>query len=155
MIAYSIPLPDIDSLHAMQLYNLYLSNENMATAKARDLLVAAGWLEYEEPIANANELQSAEVKPERKPVVPGNKLLVIYPNPASNYLIADYTLPEANSGAKLFISNTSGIVLLEVPVTLNRDQVTIPLQNLSNGNYILTLKTNNKVIETVGFNVMK
>lgn len=55
----------------------------------------------------------------------------------------------------VFITNTSGIVLQEIPVTLNRDQVTIPLQNLSTGNYILTLKTNKKVIESVGFNVMK
>ena len=83
------------------------------------------------------------------------KLLVVYPNPASNYLIAYYTLPEAASGARLIVSNTSGIVLQEVSLTLIKNQVTIPLQNLISGNYILTLKTDKKVIESVSFNVMK
>lgn len=95
------------------------------------------------------------VLPIRNCVNNATKLLVVYPNPACNYLIADYTLPEAANGARLIVSNTSGIVLQEIALTLSRNQVTIPLQNLIAGSYILTLKTDKKVIESVGFNVMK
>ena len=69
--------------------------------------------------------------------------------------IADYMLPDAANGAGLIVSNTNGIVLQEIPITLSRNQVTIPLQNLSSGNYVLTLRTDMKIIESVGFNVMK
>lgn len=69
--------------------------------------------------------------------------------------IADYTLPEAANGARLIISNTSGIVLQEIPITLSRNQVTIPLQNLTSGSYILSLRNDRKVIESVGFSIMK
>ena len=101
------------------------------------------------------QLVIENVLPIRNCVNNTTKLLVVYPNPACNYLIADYTLPEAASGARLIISNTSGIVLQEIPVALIRNQVTIPLQNLSSGNYVLTLKTDKKIFESVGFNVMK
>ena len=54
------------------------------------------------------QITTENIIPGRKSVNTTAKLLVVYPNPASNYLIADYTLPETANGARLIISNTGG-----------------------------------------------
>lgn len=63
----------------------------------------------------------------------------IYPNPANNYIKADYSFPANVQSAKVVIYNVLGSKIEEVELNRTDKQVTINTSDYSGGVYIFTL----------------
>jgi hypothetical protein len=147
----------LDSLHAIPVFNLYQSGNNVVTAKARDMLVASGLLNYREPIKDSILLKSAEVIH----IIPSsegsntNKNLRVFPNPAGTYTIVEYMLPASTSNTALIVYSVSGIEVLKQAVNRDRDQITIDLRGFKPGIYKVALVVGSKIIATQSLTISK
>jgi hypothetical protein len=148
---------DLDSLQAIPVFNLYQSNNNVATAMARDMLVASGLLNYREPIKDSILLKSAEVKHIMPSSVGSNtnKNLRVFPNPAGSYTIVEYMLPASTSNTALIVYSVSGIELLKQDVNRDRDQITIDLSDFKPGIYKVALVVGREIIATQSLTISK
>ena len=147
------------STHAIPLFSLYESGENNATVYARNLLIASGLLDYEEPINIGDSVKSAvTLMPATKPVANSRRdheMLSVFPNPAKGYVIIEYRMPGSSSKAALIICNSSGIVVSEQILTKVRDQVVIETKSLSSGSYFVSLQVNGKQICSKPLSIIK
>jgi len=148
----SIALDALDSANAIPLFTLYNSGENKATVIARDILVTAGLLDYQEPINGGDYTKSGSIEiPATKP---GSSIklsadqLSIFPNPANTYSILAYVLPANISGAYLRICTQSGIQVWQQDIKRVRDQVIVDLTGFSTGSYLVKLNTGMKTISS-------
>jgi beta-glucanase (GH16 family) len=74
--------------------------------------------------------------------------LINTPNPAKNYTIISYNLPD-NADVKLYIHNVNGQLiqtLIEEKQTAGQYQIKWNLDNLLSGIYFYTLKTENNIV---------
>lgn len=63
----------------------------------------------------------------------------IYPNPANNYVKADYTFPANVQSAKVVIYNVLGSKIEELELSRTDKQITVNTSDYSGGVYIFTL----------------
>lgn len=157
--ADSIQPYSLDSLHAEPLFNLYQSGENAACVMARDMLIASGLLNYQEPIHDVpDSLKSAvmplpEIKTDNKKEN-NSGMLNVFPNPANNYTIAEYALPQEGNYS-LVITNALGIKVKQIDLTLIKDQVTIDLLEYKPGYYLVCVQKNGKTIVRKSLNIVR
>jgi len=84
-----------------------------------------------------------------------NGYLNVFPNPAKDYIICEYNIKVPFSVAQLVITEASGgKSIFAINLEFEKDQKTIDLSNFINGSYILSLKINQEVINSVKFNVL-
>ena len=75
-----------------------------------------------------------------------NRLIAIYPNPTNELLTIDFRNTQTQGNVMLEIHDVLGrLVYVELLDEQSRDEHTISVSGLSTGNYILTLKTNDKI----------
>ena len=75
-----------------------------------------------------------------------NNTLSTYPNPATNNLNVNYTLPENNG--QLILTNTLGAVVKTINLTSNQGTATINVANIPAGIYNLTTIAGNQKMST-------
>jgi hypothetical protein len=123
---------------------------------ARNVLIANGIIDYIEPIYLAEELKSASVKPNNPENNKSNKSnLLVFPNPAKNYIIVSYDLKERQGKPSIGISSMDGKPCYEQYIDGVKNQTIISLYGYSEGVYCIQLKNNGEVIESVKFVVVK
>ena len=150
--ADTIAFNALDSTNAIPMFTLYNSGENKATAIARDILISAGLLDYQEPINGGDYSKSGSI--EMQTTKPGSSTkhptdqLSIFPNPADTYSILEYVLPANISGADIRICTQSGIQVWQQDIKRVRDQIIVDLTGFSTGSYLVTLNTEMKTISS-------
>jgi len=124
---------------------------------ARNLLIANGAVTYNEPYLVADELKSARVKRERRSLTTNfAPILTLSPNPCRNFVIVGYSLENnSTSDAFLTISTLQGVEIKTIKLIGVKDQVVIPLNNISPGVYVASLKAGGKLFESKKIIVVK
>jgi hypothetical protein len=141
-------LPAEGSAQALQLELLAADDENFPGACARNLLFAAGLIEYEEPVILPEEgFKSSEANGDRSDKNTGKpEVLKVFPNPAGDYFIAEYNTDGYIGDVSLFVTDVTGKTLYTSQFSRNRDQVVINTEDWSSGVYQISLMVNGKII---------
>jgi hypothetical protein len=115
---------------------------------ARNILHAAGQMDYEEPINLNISTKSSSIPQNEIEIVSEStndlSYLRISPNPATDYFIADYSTGVQSGQAYLKISNSSGQKISVIFLQDLKNSVVVPVNGVEKGLYIVTLFQNNK-----------
>ncbi|MCD4728240.1 MAG: T9SS type A sorting domain-containing protein, partial [Pirellulales bacterium] len=149
---------EVDSLQTLALYNIEASQAGLASAYARNALLALNEIEYDEPIILSDLLKSSEALDDYEELLskaaeaPG--YIKVHPNPAKDYIIVRYET-ELEGQAEINIYNISGKLKYSGQLKNIKDQVVIGTKDWKAGVYITTLKLNGKMIESVKFTLIE
>jgi hypothetical protein len=141
-------LLSFDSAYFVNLCMLAQKDDFMPGAIARNILHAAGNIEYCEPI-NLNQA-TKYVKTEHKTAkteldrLDNDFSLFIYPNPAVNYCSVKYVCKQGSCD-NLQISNAQGKIVEIINLRDKMNPVIIPLKSYLPGTYRISLLRNNTI----------
>jgi hypothetical protein len=76
-----------------------------------------------------------------------NATVKVYPNPASDF--ANITLAPASGNTTIRLLNMNGQVMIEKNVPVNSRLVSLPLQQYSNGSYVISISGDNGTLQTI------
>lgn len=139
-----------------QLVDLEETETGIASAYARNILIALNEMEYLAPIQLPNPYKSTKKMEEYLEVMnsqPPSKLSV-FPNPSKDFVIVEYHL-EIEKGGIIEVKDVNGHLLNKIQVERLQDQVTVKTTSWKPGLYIATLKVNGKLIESCKFTLIK
>jgi hypothetical protein len=116
-------LPADGSQEATDLELLAENDEHYPGACARNLLIVAGLMDYDEPVVlPEEELKSAEFFNHDLFNDPGKpEALTIFPNPAGNYFIINYNAEDYTGEISIKVSDMNGKLLVTKQYTLGRN----------------------------------
>lgn len=138
-----------DSLQVIALMEL-ASHISAAGSYARNLLISQSAMVYNEPYIFPDEnLKSGKVIRKKQIIGKSDVVLKVYPNPAVDYIIAEYQLDECINKPLLNIIDVLGRNLQSFTLSCNKGYEVIPLINLPPGIYTITLCTNGTKIKEV------
>lgn len=150
----SLLFPSFDSAHIVELNEIENNDNGKAAIYARNILVAAGEMDWMETVYIPVSNKSSEIDREEETETIEKPILEVYPNPAREQITAEYHLDDFQTG-KLVILNTEGKRVRQIPLKYAEDKVSIGLKSLSNGVYLLKLLANGKRQQTVKFSLQK
>ena len=144
----SISYPVADTSMTSNLLTTMEESNGVAEVLSRNALVQSGVLNYSEPILVDDGLKSTTTKRfGLKPVAGAevNEILVVYPNPATDYLTV--VVNQLKGNGKLSLSSSNGVVVLEREVN-NEATCNVDVSGLPSGIYILSLIENGSMKAT-------
>lgn len=143
-------LPEAGSAEASELEALAAKDVFYPGACARNILYAAGCIDYQEPvILPEEELKSSEVNGNNTINQSGNPdILKVFPNPAGDYFIIDYNTEDYTGDISIKASDLSGRLLFTNTCSLKRDQVVLDVTAWITGVYNISLLVNGKIIKS-------
>jgi len=148
---------EADSNQIAMLIDMEASQVGKASVYARNILLALDQIEYEEPIILPDLLKSAEAMYEYKELLKkvnnAPEYIKVQPNPAKDYIIVEYEL-EQEANLTVEINDISGILKYSKNTTGKQDQHIVDTRNWNAGIYIVSLKINGKLIESVKFTII-
>jgi len=111
-------------------------------ALARNILHAAGYIEYSEPISLTITPKSAKVivpdKNKPSDLEPSLSRIEVYPNPATDYCIVRYNCL-SDVGNMLMIVDCFGQVIDQIYLKGNKNSMVVPLERYASGIYMISL----------------
>ena len=145
----------LDSNRVGQLTELMAGNIR-PSFMARNVLVQNSIIDYFEPIYLAEELKSGSVIPAKPEENKSNESnLLVFPNPAKDYIIVSYDLKDGQGNSSILISSMDGNPRFERFLNGFNNQTIISLSGFSEGIYCIQLKNNGETISTVKFLIVK
>jgi len=143
-------LPAEGSQEATDLELLAENDVHYPGACARNLLIVAGLLDYEEPVVlTEEELKSAEIFSQDRFNDPGKPdALNIFPNPASGYFIIGYDASGYTGEITIKVNDMNGKPFFDHNYVTRRNQEVINTADWQAGLYTISLVINGKIIET-------
>jgi hypothetical protein len=119
------------------------SSDGLIQALARNILLSENMITYDEPFIFPDQsLKSTKYKKHNSIIKITDNSLRLYPNPALNYVIVDYSVTESASNQSIKIIDISGRIYYELAYLEPKGYMIIPLKDLSNGIYIFQLCQN-------------
>ncbi len=148
-----------DSLNAGQLTELQtLATDGTipARAYARNILLAIGEMEYDEPVLFPNPFKSSIAIDDYNELLKAEapQQLSVYPNPSRGYVILEYKIEPETQGT-IRIKDMAGNSLDEFATTNTHNQVTLVCKGWKPGVYIASLNIDGKTIESIKFTLLK
>ncbi|MFW5762348.1 MAG: T9SS type A sorting domain-containing protein, partial [Cyclobacteriaceae bacterium] len=139
----------IDEAQALQLETLLERDDYFPGAYARDILFAAGFIDYEEPIIIPEAFKSSEFV-ENEPFNSFDKpeILNVFPNPADDYIVVDYNADGHNGIVLLSIIDLNGKPVFAEVQNMQRNQKVISTQDWKSGIYLVTVSVNGSTIKS-------
>jgi hypothetical protein len=138
-------LPDEGSAHASALMLLAEEEEYFPGACARNLLIAAGLLQYQVPIILPDLTKSSKVKGgsygKERP-----DMLKVFPNPARDFLVVDYNTDGKQGAILLAVTDMKGYTVHSEAFASGRDQVVVSTTGWKKGVYAVSLTVNGKPV---------
>lgn len=141
----------LDSLEVLDLVYIADSSLGLAGAQARSLLnFAYGYAYFEKPEIAVNGMKEAKVQ---NKVFQNDNLnnethfVTAYPNPASQWVAFDYTLPYPAENATIFITDLSGRAINTITVNRAYGQTVWDSQGVPSGIYFYSLEVNGTIID--------
>lgn len=139
----------IDEAQAIQLETLMERDEYFPGAYARDILLAAGYIEYEEPIIIPEVLKSSEaIEPDNKFGSDAPEILNIFPNPANDFIVVDFNTDGNNGIVLLSIIDLNGKPVFAEVQNEIRNQRVINTRDWNAGVYLVTISVNGSTIKS-------
>jgi len=141
---------DIEALQS------YTEHANITAGEANALLRLNGVDTYKEPVYFPAEVETQlRIIQYEDEIINENKLL-IYPNPADEYVIIEYAVTESdNTDLFITITDLSGKQIYEEKLSYQQDELVIIAQQFPQGQYFCTLRNDNNIIKTNKFILVK
>lgn len=147
---------ELDSTNVAMLTVIMESELPLVSAYARGMLVKGGHINFYERIVlpSANKSKRA-YRDDRPDPMDESIYLKLMPNPAKNFVIAEYDLSLEQGQGMLVLRDLKGTILNSVVIKDTENQITFDLGNLSAGLYIISLYSGNNHIESKQFSKVK
>lgn len=139
-----------------ELFALYLADVGKPSAYARNLLIAAGELDYVDGITITPNLgeKSGRFYDRTRPANENAKSFVnVYPNPASDHLIIEHSFSNSTVGIKIF--DNSGRFQKSVVFDSGTEVSDISISDLKSGIYFLQILVNEQFVETKKITILR
>ncbi len=134
---------EIDTSVSEGFITIASSSEGLIQALARNILLSENIITYNEPfIFPDQDLKSTKDQKHNSIITITDNSLKLYPNPALNYVIVDYSVAESASNQSIKIIDISGRTYYDIACVEPKGCMIIPLKDLSNGIYIFQLCQN-------------
>ena len=159
----------ISTLNESQLASLLDIAENglgIARGYARNILVQYGL--WADPLMQEDNLkysfaENVDLPPKAgeymrlKNLIKGYKdnIITLYPNPAKDYLIVEFTFEGLSNNVKLQILSADGKTVKQLDIADNEKKAVIYVGGFASGVYTLALFNGNKMLSHEKFNVIK
>lgn len=112
---------------------------DLVASCSRSILLTNGLIEYNEPILLPNEMFKS-TKVDRNYNIVNNSQLIIFPNPASQWITVEYDLQSiGDTKAVLNIIDATGRVVRSINLNGNMNSIVVDLTSLQKGFYICKL----------------
>ena len=108
-------------------------------ARAMALLNLNNALDYNEPLFVPEEGDKSYSGGKKLSSLQEDNLLVLFPNPSSQFFTVEYSLKESFNSGKLIILDVSGKIVQQTKINYSRDQILISTNNWPSGIYSCTL----------------
>ena len=125
----------------MVIYNAELG---LPSVYARNLLLAAGAVQYDPDIILFGSEKSERLYRRSQTPVTSESRLKLYPNPAKGVLTIEYQTDENTFSAIIAITGIDGSMVMSEPLPLSSGTRQLSLENLKPGSYIVQLLLNDK-----------
>jgi len=134
----------------------YTEHANITAGDANALLQLNGIDTYKEPVYFPDEVETElRIIQYTEEEVSEDRLL-IYPNPAKDYVIIEYAVKELdNTDLFITITDLSGRQVYEEKLSYQQDELVIIAQQFPQGQYFCTLRTGSNIIKTDKFILAK
>lgn len=138
-LGYIVP----DSSQSILLEQLAQNDYNFPGAWTRDILIAVGLMNYEEPIVSESTFKSS--RKSRYHWTNSHLItsdLKVFPNPARDFIIIEYNKSNKEDQTQILIINSQGIKIDSYFLGKNQDQKIISTGGMQSGTYIIQLLVN-------------
>lgn len=139
---------EMDSSDLVELYSIYNNASGSLKAMVRNLLVATDTLNYREPYVLPDPLKTGKIRRIRIKKNYDYNSFDIYPNPANNYVVIDYSSTGFVEDGYIAFIDCNGKTIRSIPIKENHDFLIVPIEDLQNGLYICKFVINNNTIQT-------
>jgi hypothetical protein len=146
-------IQEIDAADRDLLYQILNNQQSKATGLARLLLMLSDTsFVYDEPVDLPPDIpQNKTTQPEKFYQKPIEKL-VVYPNPANDFVTLTYQTDDASlAGLRLIICDAMGKTVYTQALFKPTDYLLIVLKDYAKGNYIASIINNKKTIKSCKF----
>jgi len=147
----------VNAAQIAQLQSIEATIKGRVSAYSRNILLALGEIDYEEPIIFPDMLKSSSSESEYEDMLSKAaetpNYIKVRPNPSKDYIILAYEL-EKEGGATIDIHNINAKLEFTKNLINRQDQFTIDTREWKVGVYIITLKINGNLVESVKFTVI-
>lgn len=152
----NIPVKSIDSTQAVLLM-AGLANNTLPDCWVRNLLTAAGRYSFEEQYILPDELKNTDIQPERVKNINGSTIFKVFPNPANQYAVFEYSLKDGEIMASscIQITDTQGKPYGCLSLKRPQDQVIFSTHNLKPGLYLCRLMNGGKTIKSIKLSLVR
>ena len=132
------------------------NSDGVVSGYARNILAAKGEIVYKEPyIFPQGELKSSKIRNRGIGEKYESNKLKVYPNPARDYIIIEYTLNREHENTSIVLYDVNGKTIRSHSLNATRDILVIPLTGIPSGNYLCSLRMGNKPVQNVKFIIIK
>ncbi|MCK9423841.1 MAG: C25 family cysteine peptidase [Bacteroidales bacterium] len=148
---------NVDSTVATSLLAIATSNSGIPGAYARNILMTAGKISYQEPILLPDTSLKQEKKKKFRGVKESNSasILTVYPNPANDYFVIKIKLDKFTGQGLINLYDGNGKIVQSHSFTGKQDQIIVATANLKTGLYLLILEVEGKRLDSVKIAVIK
>jgi len=123
------------------------------------MLIAAGEIAYSEPVLLPDtSLKMKEVK--NPPVIhveqhPGASMLKLKPNPANDFVIVEWKLPETSGKPWLYIHSVKGVLVNKIKLNGSENEKVIQTAGMKPGIYIFSIKDDHDTFESKKITIIR
>jgi hypothetical protein len=153
----SLQMPDSSTISSLQ--SIYQDAYGMPAVYARNMLVMAKDITYAEPILLPDTTLKMSRADEQSLVNPeqntSSTLLILKPNPANDYVIAEWKLPETAKNTYLYINNMDGRLVERILLKDTQNQKVLSTNNWKPGSYIVSLVADGKKYDSRKLEISK
>jgi len=146
----------VDSVKVAALQVIATSNNGVPGAYARNLLIATGKINYEEPIILPDDnLKETKKKKFRGVKESGDaSILTVYPNPAQDYFVVKIKLDNITGSGLINLFDGNGKLVLSKTFNGKQDQIIFPASNLKTGMYMIVLEAEGRRLDNVKIEIV-
>lgn len=140
---------ELDSVSISGLMDIMDHGYPQISGFARSLLVNGDYIDFIEdvaPIGDYNKSSKIPVSNIKNPIKPSVDILKLFPNPSTDYFVADFNTKAFDNYGKIIISDLHGKICKEVNLMKHHDQIVISLDNLASGTYYVLLQVDNNTV---------
>jgi hypothetical protein len=134
----------LDSVHIAGLLDISGYQNTIPALYARNILINAGELYYNEPVFLPSVLKVTPIWQKQPNIKPGS-ILHVFPNPAHSYFIVEYSMESFHDNAYLVLTDIAGKHVKSIQFTCQQDQIFVPVDDLPDGIYIVQLLEGNNI----------
>ena len=160
LVSQGKTIMESDSVQIVSLHTLANNDNYLPGIYARNILIALGKLNYQEPYILPNPLKATEANYYPVTELEKKNYLKIFPNPARNFIIVEYNTDVENylidnrqQNIILRFSDINGKLIRVKHLNRTKDQFVINTKTFNPGIYICNLFVDGKLIDTSKFTI--